>query len=110
MLLFCYYDMYVYYVIMIFVSMVILDMSIEDIEEKKEEQHHKENFHIISEEAERTKQTYDMTNTGDQEWNGLGLSLSLSWNLQKSLYNRKPVTSIHEVLTGFHKRKTWMCE
>ena len=68
MLLFCYYDMYVYYLIINFVSMVILDMSIEDIEEKKEEQYHKENFHIISEEAEKTKPTYDMTNTGDQEW------------------------------------------
>ena len=51
---------------MIFVSMVILDISIEDIEE---EQQHKENFHIISDEAERTKQIYDMANTGDQEWN-----------------------------------------
>ena len=68
MLLFCYYDMYVHYIIMIFVSMVILDMSIEDIEEKKD-QNHKESSHLIPEEAERTKQTYDMGNTGDQEWN-----------------------------------------
>ena len=46
MLLFCYYDMYVHYIIMIFVSNVILDMSylfldILDIEEKKEQNHKK---------------------------------------------------------------------
>ena len=54
---------------MFFVSMVILDMSIEDIEEKKEKHDHKERPHIIPEEAERSKQVYDMADTGDQEWN-----------------------------------------
>ena len=55
---------------MIFVSMVILDMFIEDIEQKKEKQDHKERCHIIPKEAERTKQQiYDMADSGDQEWN-----------------------------------------
>ena len=50
--------------------MVILDMFIEDIEQKKEEQDHKERSHIIPEDVERTnQQIYDIANTGDQEWN-----------------------------------------